>query len=84
MFDSVTNEPTNEREDETPVRAFFDKRTRGGRPFGAADSVACAMVARARAKRLRERGEPVAALVFSHHAGRHILRARCLATESAA
>lgn len=84
MIDSI--EPTNEttEEDETPVRALFDKRTRAGRPFTAEDSVRCAYVARARAKRLRETGQPMAALVWSHHAGRHTLRARCLATESAA
>lgn len=85
MFDDIndTNSATV-LDDDVPVRTLFDKRTPSGRPFTAADSVACAMVARARARRLRERGEPVAALVFSHHAGRHMLLARCLATETAA
>ena len=84
MLDTVEpNDDTND-EDETPVRALFDKRSRAGRPFTAEHSVACAMVARARAKRLRESGNSAAALIWSHHAGRHMLRARCLAVEVAA
>lgn len=84
MIDAVEpNDDTNE-EDDTPVRALLDRRTLSGRPFTEKDSVACALVARARAKRLRETDNPAAALIWSHHAGRHMLRARCLAVEVAA
>lgn len=74
--------PTDESDQ--PTHMLLEKRTRSGKPLDAAGSVRCANAARVRARHLRERGDPIGALVFSHHAGMHMLRARVLAQEGAA
>jgi hypothetical protein len=80
----VENLKSSDEETELSARVLLDKRTRSGKPLDAAGSVRCANAARVRARHLRERGDPIGALVFSHHAGMHMLRARVLAQEGAA